>query len=200
MNFKRIFIFPLLTLVVMITEVSCWKSETILIEWNSIYLENLKAYYENNSLNYEITDSLIFAPLSYGIKIHLDQKDIISQTKFNFSLIQSVNAFTKVKDKYVLKDKVTAIQIKTLNDFDDNHLADSDITTYFNTLENGELITLESKLDVSDGLSENASYDFQLDIFLVQNSTFNNKQQFEIIIKFDSGKTLSQHTDLIEIR
>ncbi len=201
---KRILIFPILIAMVMMSEVGCSDRDTYYFDWNKISLNNLEIYYENESLRYQQTDKLTFAPLTFGTRIGFDYQMIADFGNININLIQSAHALTKPTDEYILKDKILSISVKTVHDFDNEHQAGSDISHYFKTLWSGDFIPINSRLNGTNGINEpriSENYlNEEYDIYLRENPSIGEKHQFEILIEFESGKILTKMTDEIEIK
>jgi hypothetical protein len=189
---------------VILTELGCSDTETYYFEWNNTSLDNLEIYYEDEWLRYRQVDKLIFSPLTFGARINFNYELIAKLQDLNISLIQSAYALTKPTDEYLLKDKTLSITIKTINDFDNELLAGSDISDYFKTLWAGDFISINSRLNGTNGINESRiSEDYlneEYDIYLRENPSIGEKHQFEILMEFESGKILSEMTDEIEIR
>ncbi len=201
---KRVLVFPILIAIIIMTEVGCSDADTHYFEWNNISLDKLEIYYENEWLRYRQSDKLTFAPLTFGTRIGFDYQMIAELKNINISLIQPLYALTKQTDEYILKDKILSISVKTINDFDSEHLAGSDISDYFKTLLAGDFIPINSKLNGTNGINESRisedSLNEEYDIYLRESPTIGNSHQFEIMIEFESGKILTKMTDEIEIK
>ncbi|MDR2009176.1 MAG: DUF5034 domain-containing protein [Bacteroidales bacterium] len=199
MNYKRLFIFPILIVFVLLIDTGCEEVETYYFEWNNMSVSDLEIYYENEELNYRQTDKLTFNPLTYGTRIEFDYQVLANSEKAKINIIQSAYAFTKPSDKYILKDTVSSIMITTEYDFDDEHLAGSNVTEYFKTRYGGEFIPVDSRLKDINAVRSYEVRNTKYDIYLRENPSSGSKQKFNIEVKFGSGKTLTQQTEEIEI-
>jgi hypothetical protein len=151
------------------------------------------------------SDSVQFDENAYGIRLHLTREKIVIayRKQINSILIQSAYALsTNCPPEYILsaKDSIVSIKILTLNDFDDQHSKNSDITAYF------KVFAFSDVKDYVAGMShtfEGERYNFEdglrLDLKLMVAPTTTHNQQFKVIVELSDGRILEQQTTEIQL-
>jgi len=168
----------------------------------ALYLKNL----DNSGEKAIETELLQLNKNAYGIRIYLErEKVVIARTKkINSIFIQSAYATScecPPEFLYFPNDSIVSIKIFTINNFDNQHSENSDITAYFRVA--GSYSTVESHVA---NMRYTYEYDFEywgqelkLDFLLMTAPTANNKQQFEIQVTLSDGRILKQQTPEIEL-
>jgi hypothetical protein len=156
------------------------------------------------------TEALQLNKNAYGIRLYLErEKIVVARTKsINSFFIQSAYATScecPPEFLYYPNDSIVSIKIFTVNNFDNQHLENSDVTDYFRVA--GSYSTIESYVakmrytfasDYAYGF-EYWEQEFKLDLLLMTAPTANNKQQFEIQVALSDGRILKQQTLEIEL-
>lgn len=201
---KALYFYLAFTAFSIFTSISCSSPETHYFDWNSINLRKQELFYQDGFVNYRSTDNTNFLPLSFGIEINFEYQIVASLYNFKVNSPYSLYAFRQSDDIYILNDKISYIKIKTIYDFDQDHLAGNDITEYFNTLDGGIFKPVDSRINGTNGLNTDRIYESQLAesyiLFLRMSPTIQASQQFEVEVKFESGKTLTQLTDVVNVQ
>jgi hypothetical protein len=167
-----------------------------------MFLKNL----DNSGENIVESESLQLNKNAYGIRLYLErEKVVVARAKpVNSIFIQSAYATScgcPPEFIYFPNDSIVSIKIFTANNFDNQHLENSDVTDYFRVA--GLFSTIESYVAT---LYYTYDYDFEywgrelkLDLLLMTAPTANNKQQFEIQVALSDGRILKQKTIEIEL-
>jgi hypothetical protein len=141
---------------------------------------------------------------AYGIRIYLVREQV-SYTKPNSSIfIQSayaVDCFCPT-NTYLARDSILSIKIFTVNDFDSQHAANSDVTDYFKIIHSYQSIenyVANIQYTFGEYRDSLADSEFQIDVLLMTAPTTNNKQQFTVQVALSDGRILEQQTPEIEL-
>ena len=104
------------------------------------------------------------------------------KTDFSFSLIKTANACHCVSGYSGSKtEKIKNFSITTINDFDSQHPAGSDISDLFNTIDSeGKLISFDEFIQNQTGLIKRHWYSLKLKKAPVLNTEFNFKIEIEL--------------------
>jgi hypothetical protein len=171
----------------------------------AIFLKNL----DNSGEKAIESESLQLNKNAYGIRLYLErEKVVVAQAKpINSIFIQSAYATScecPPEFLYFPSDSIVSIKIFTVNNFDNQHLENSDVTDCFRV---GVSSTIESyvakmrytyAIDYAYGV-EYWVQELKLDLLLMTAPTANNKQQFEIQVALSDGRILKQQTLEIEL-
>ena len=200
---KALYIYLIFTLFSILTSSSCKSPETHYFDWNNLNYSKQEIFYQNGFINYRETDKTTFAELTFGVNLRFEYNIFAALNNFRINSPYSLYATSYEDDIYILSDKVSYIKITTINDFDEEHLAGSDVTDYFSTLFGGDFKPVNSMVNGVNGLNTDRYEESQLTenylMFLRENPTIQNDQQFQIEVKFGSGKSLAITTELITI-
>lgn len=143
---------------------------------------------------------------AYGIRLYLTREKIViaSAKQINSFFIQSAYATScecPPEFLYFPSDSIVSIKIFTVNNFDNQHSGDSDITGYFRVA--GSYSTIESNVaNMRYTYADDFEYwgrELKLDLLLMATPTANNKQQFEVQVILSDGRILTQQTPEIEL-
>ena len=209
MKKKLIILFFLLVPIASVIFHSCWSCDpqiSVIYSHKTLLVKNL-----DNSKEKPIeTEALQINKNAYGIRLYLErEKFVVACAKpANSFFIQSAYAAVDPPDcpdyNFSANDTIISIKISTLNNFDNQHLENSDVTDYFKVA--GSFSTIESYV-------ANMHYTFEdyvefekswgkevvIDFLLMSAPTANNKQQFEVQVALSDGRILKQKTPEIEL-
>ena len=177
----------------------------------TLFLRNL----DNSGARPVESESLQLNKNAFGIRLVLEREVVYSTTtpplnrrkQANSILIQSAYAlsFWCPAFFYSAKDKVESIKIFTMNDFDNQRLANSDITDLFrvarsfSTIENFVANIQYSFDSESESIFERWIRELSVDLLLMTPPTASNKHQFEIQVALSDGRVLKSQTTEIEL-
>ena len=139
---------------------------------------------------------------AYGIQLSIERSEGICSHQ-TLPLFSSTSyALTKCKCDYEVHeylDSASSISIITLNDFDQAHPSNSDITAYFKT---GGFMEVNSSLpEINQTLYNRDSVEnLVLDVFLFSSPEAAGENQFKIEIGFMNGKTLEATTSNVYLK
>ena len=162
------------------------------------------------------SDALQLNKNAFGIRLVLEREVISTSTtppsrgkQANSVFIQSAYAFSwncLPPFTYSANDKIESMKIFSINDFDNQRPANSDITDLFRvtrsffTIENfvANHIRYEYPAD-SESDFDRWIRELRIDLLLMTPPTANNKHQFEIQVALSDGRVLKQQTTEIEL-
>lgn len=126
----------------------------------------------------------------FGILIYLEAKRIAAIQNTNPLNFTSAYACKCDIDNQILIDSITEIHVKTLFDFDADHLSGTNVDAYFNHLQT----TYDStKIHIEYLPLNKILYDKRpqqsINLYLLKNPTLNQNVQFELLLKTAKGKT-----------
>ena len=141
---------------------------------------------------------------AYGIRIKVHCETTASATvPFSFFLSSGYAFSCRCGEpvQYLAKDSITSLRIITINDFDTEHKAGSDITDHFK-LNAGYYF-----ISIADYLKQEAPVFYMeadkntiLDALLIQYPNQSGTHRFRIEMNLSDGRTLSQETDTIDLQ
>lgn len=131
---NRLFILFFGYLITAIAIDACRQCPHLNYDINGISLKNIIYKPDNCKVCYDtyLTDTTILQYSSYGIRIEFN--NIVYSYLNNFNLISTASA-VDCWISYSLKHKIENISIYTLNDFDESHKVNSDISSYFKAID-----------------------------------------------------------------
>jgi len=165
---------------------------------------------------FEETEKLQFNKNDYGIRVLITRelntsysKSVSRRQQSNFSFIQSANAFSyncPPEYSFSAADSLTSVKIFSINNFDENHLENSDISNYFlvKPLYYDVYFDFEEFikwLEYTVESNDEHYYDKFLifDLLLKTAPTTDNKHQFKIVVELSDGRILEQQTSEVEL-
>lgn len=140
---------------------------------------------------------------AFGIRTKLNREKIACLSPSKSFLIQTAYATScgcPPPNQLLAKDSVTTIQIFTLNDFDTNHPANSDISDYFKIFKGTSFNTITDFINMYNTIlySEN-ELQLSFDALLMTPPSLNQSHNFKIKITLSDGRTLEGITTLIDL-
>jgi len=154
------------------------------------------------------SDALQFNKNAYGIRLFLTREvvdAVVARSKTRNSIfIQSAYATSiECPPRFIYNpnDTIVSIRIFTMNDFDNQHSENSDITAYFriahsfSTVENF-VANMRYTYEVN---FENWWREVTIDLLLMTAPTTNGFHQFKVQIELSDGRILEQKTTEIEL-
>jgi hypothetical protein len=177
-------------------------------------IEPTSYYYTNCSLTVKNLDNSGPEPVvahsdtllknAYGIRVTVSRFENTCITKVNgFSFIQSAYAFDcfcPPEVQYLALDSIASIEIKTINDFDAEHLANSNISDYFYVFGGNEFTPIvESIANLETTLYDFENPTLEFDLLLMSPPTAGTRHQFEVLIGLSDGRVLTAQTGYIEL-
>lgn len=173
-------------------------------------MEPLIEHYTNRTLTIHNLDnagnepaestSVSIKKAAYGIRIKLfrEKTACIEPTKLLF--IQSAYAMKKCNcpepNQFFAKDSITGIKIITLNDFDNGHLANTDISAYFKVYSSHTFSTIENYIKRSIVLFDESEFETSLDLLLMTSPVLNSQHQFKIQVSLSDGRVIEEKTSI----
>ena len=155
------------------------------------------------------TETLQINKNAYGIRLYLtrERSIVACAQQGNFIFIQSAYATSiecPPEYMYSPKDSIVSIKILTLNNFDDTHPANSEITDYFRAAHSYSKIedyisSIYYTYGDDNEFENSRNKEVILDLLLMTAPTTDNKQQFEIRVALSDGRILQQQTSEIEL-
>lgn len=140
------------------------------------------------------TDETAFYGPNFGIEV-LMQTQQIAQSSYKIDFSNASLAWSKCPDDaFVPKLQITDFNIYTRNEFDDQHLANSDITEYFYPEDTNETYTL-NYLNAVEGVGVYKSLSFRL----TKVPTKGTVHQFNIEFVLENGTKISGETKEISL-
>ena len=168
-----------------------------------IFLKNL----DNSGASAIESELLQLNKNAYGIRLYLEREKVVvacTKKQINSIFIQSAYATScdcPPEFLYFANDSIVSIKIFTINDFDNQHLENSDVTDYFKVA--GSFSTIESYVaKMYYTYADDFDYwgrELKLDVLLMTAPTTNNKQRFEVQVTLSDGRILKQQTLEIEL-
>ena len=168
----------------------------------TIFLKNL----DNSDEKAIESESLQLNKNAYGIRLYLEREKVVTACakRINSIFIQSAYATScecPPEFLYFPSDSIVSIKIFAVNNFDNQHSENTDITHYFRVA--GSFSTVENYVaNMNYTYADDFEYwgqELELDLLLMTAPTANNKQQFEIQVTLSDGRILKQQTLEVEL-
>ena len=212
MKTKLIILFLLLTPIVDVFYSCCDCPETKNYKYShkALLLKNL----DNSGKKVIESESLQLNKNAYGIRIYLTrEKNLVARARqVNNVFVQSAYAFSceclVPEFVYAPSDSITSIKIFTINDFDDRHSENSDITDYFriahsfSTIKDfvaNERYTYKYGYRYHHSSEKPFEDELKIDLLLMTAPTMNNKQQFKIQVTLSDRRIFEEQTTEIQL-
>lgn len=201
MKTKKIIFILLLPLILEIVVSCCECVDPIFQNYTNkaISINNL----DNSGKEPIVSASTAIIKTAYGIRIQLHREKIACIEGPNSIFIQS--AFATSCDcpppyQFLPKDSITTIKILSLNDFNSNHSANSEISDYFKVFNHYSFSTIQEYLkNTRSVLNYESEFEIKIDLLLMTAPTINNQQKFRVQITLSDGRILEQETSIIEL-
>ncbi len=157
---------------------------------------------DNSGQNPKYINSGTILKEAYGIQIKLSLNQLAFFKPLNFGAFNSTFAFDcecPPEIQYLAQDTISEIKIITLNDFDNNHLANSEISVYFKVYTYSNYITIQEFIDTPENIYYEKPDKKFIDIYLMQAPEITGEHQFKVEIGLSNGSILSSTTSLITL-
>ncbi|WP_221390570.1 DUF5034 domain-containing protein [Dyadobacter sp. NIV53] len=140
---------------------------------------------------------------AYGIRTQLNREETACLNPFKYLFIQTAYATScgcPPPNQLLARDSVIAIQIFTLNDFDVNHPANSDISDYFKIFKGSSFSTIANFIKMYNTvLYSKSELELSFDALLMIPPNLNQNNYFKIKIILSDGRTLEGTTTSIDL-
>jgi hypothetical protein len=182
-------------LVILMIVDSCNPCKNYKYDIDKMSLKNLIYSYGTFTPNTKETDTTVLKYSQFGIRIKFH--DIIySNIKRSYSLINTAMAYD-CWDQYNIQHKVDNISVISLNNFDLNHTANSDISEYFRaSFYPNQVSTIDSTINYEN--KDNFSRFYYFDLLLNKAPQLDSAFRFVVKVKL-SNNELIDTTELVKI-
>jgi hypothetical protein len=140
---------------------------------------------------------------AFGIRTKLNREKTACLSPSKSFFIQAAYATScdcPPPNQLLAKDSVTAIQIFTLNDFDTNHPANSDVSDYFKIFKGSSFSTITDFIKKYNTiLYSESELELSFDALLMTPPSLNQSHYFKIKITLSDGRTLEGITTSIDL-
>lgn len=166
--------------------------------------KNLSIEHLDNSGTEPISTNESVLKTAYGIRLTINREEIANLNHTKFLFMQSAYAISCddcAEKKFLPKDSITSIRIITLNDFDENHPADSDISAYFKVYKFRVYSTISEHIEtfLNHYINYPSQFESEDDFLLMNAPTINTQHAFKIEIHLSDGTILEQQTTPINL-
>ncbi len=154
----------------------------------------------------EITTADSTLKTVYGIQIAVNRKENIcsAQSSFYFNAAYACSCVPLYS--FNATNAITKINIITINEFDEQHLAGSDISDYFIAEEYSKSYSIPNYINTRDSiLYSDVSFtdsnfdEWTTDLFLKTPPAGNSEHQFKVIVTFSDGQILEEQLSPIKL-
>jgi Domain of unknown function (DUF5034) len=158
---------------------------------------------DNSGKEPVLSTNLQIIKAAYGMEIKFQRDRLACAKKTKPFIFQSAYAFKCVcppENQILPKDSITSIKIITYKDFDNNHLANSEITEYFKVYRYSSFTTIQQYFSTLNLIIYNENQlEFKTNILLTTPPSINSKHKFRIQINLSDGRKLIQDSPEIEL-
>jgi len=157
---------------------------------------------DNSGQAPQITSSASVFKSAYGIRIKLTREKtaLIDKPMIVFGeCAYARECFCRPPDQFLPDDSLTAIRVITLNDFNSDHLANSDVSGYFKVYVPYSFYTFDDYVkNTSASLFYENDLQINIDLLLMTPPASVGAHQFRVQIVLSDGRTLEQDTPTID--
>ena len=178
----------------------CDCPEEAVFKYTFDYIET--RHLDNAGKTPAIVDSGTILKEAYGLQIEFSLIQLACNKTLNFSAFNSAYATScgcPPELQYLAQDTISAIRIKTLNNFDQTHPADSDISGYFKVLDYDNYITIQELIDAPEMIYYEKPDKDLMKVFLMQAPTQTGEYRFQVELLLSNGTTLTSVTTPINL-
>ncbi len=197
MKFKKI-IFLLLLPYIITFVVSCCKcEETVFKNYTnrSFSLENI----DNSGKEVKTSASSLINKRAFGIRVNLRLENIaqiLKPSAFSFNTLNATSCECPPFFEFSPKDSIISFKLFTVNDLDNLHLANSEVTQYFKIFYNNSYTSVADRYPnkTFKGLTlyDESEFDAKIDLLLMTIPEESKKVQFKVQLKMSDGRILEQ--------
>jgi hypothetical protein len=139
---------------------------------------------------------------AYGMQIECSLKQI-AFNKFRvfetFNSVYAYDCFCPPEIEYIAQDTITDLRIMSLNDFDETHPANSNISEYFKVLTHKTYITIQNYIDSPEIIYYEVPDKEIITLYLMQPPTITGEHRFLVEIELSGTVTLISSTTVISL-
>lgn len=140
---------------------------------------------------------------AFGIRTQLNREKTACLSPSKSLFVQTAYATScdcPPPNQLLARDSVTTIQIFTLNDFDTNHPANSDVSDYFKVFKGSSFSTIADFIKKYNTiLYSDSELELTFDVLLMTPPSLNKSHYFKIKITLSDGRTLEGITTSIDL-
>jgi hypothetical protein len=174
----------------------CPPSTTYKYKFDSIKLSHI----DNSGQTPVYVDSGTIPKEAYGLQIELSLSKLALHKFSDFAGFNSTCAFDcfcPPETQYFPQDTLSAIRIISLNDFDNTHPANSEVSEYFKVLTYNTYITIQEYLDYPETIYSGQPFIELIGLYLMQAPLVTGDHRFRVEIVLSDGTTLISTSTLI---
>jgi hypothetical protein len=137
---------------------------------------------------------------AYGIQLRLGLEKVACNQPMKTHFISTSYAFSCdcPPPELIPRDSVANIEIFTTNDFDEFHLANSDVSEYFKIFTGSNYVTIQ---DILPNLSRIYYYDYEsittTELLLMTAPALNENHSFKLVMTLSDGRIFEASTSPI---
>lgn len=167
----------------------------------SLSIENI----DNSGPEPVITQDINIAKDIYGIQIIINRNENICKVnRYQPIFFQSAYAYSGCQcppeEEYVALDSIVSIAIKTANDFDAEHLENTDISEYFYVYQGFEFSTIEEFITNSRTTLYNfENPDNTFNLLMITPPSIGAEHQFMVTVELSDGRTFEAQTEILNL-
>ncbi len=175
--------------------------ETVFFDYSNcaVSVDNL----DNSQQEAVISSTNSIPKEAFGLKVNIERKEGICYNSFKPFLMSSAYATScncPPEQLYQPLDSIVSIQIKSLMDFDLNHLSDDYITEYFSVLSSTEYTPIEEFIAGRRGsISDLDYFDRSFNLMLMTAPVESSEYQFEVEVELSDGRVLREISESVEL-
>lgn len=196
--YKRLFLIACFLIFLGFIRCGCPDTNTYIVDWKSIKLKTVR-YSETNSNDYysfEYTSDSVFHGPTYGFNLYLLCDVKVSQsTGVNVDFSNSALAMKCDGDYFTPRKKAISFDVQTLENFDDQHLSNSDLTEYFTD----EYMFIDNILYFLNETSPGGYSESRFTLRLHEIPTIDSIHQFRVNITLEDSTVLTMLTQKVKL-
>lgn len=199
---KKIMLIAMLPLIVEIIVACCDCLEPAIYDYTncSLTISNL----DNSGAEPIVTNLNTILKNAYGIRVSIvREENTCEASRLNSIFIQSSYAFDCLcppELEYLALDSITSLKIFTLNEFDESHTTDSEISDYFRVFSRDNFSLIDHYINnIGTTLYDFDNPTLEFDLLLMTPPTHGPEHKFQVTILLSDGRELSAQTEILEL-
>jgi len=140
---------------------------------------------------------------AYGIRVNIERKEghceIADRHPSFFQLANAISCDCPPELQYLPLDSLMAVKVFSVNEFDESHWKNSDVSNFFYVYGSYEFTPIPEFINhLPATLYDWTNTNFEFDILLMTPPEFGSEHQFIIVVELSDSRELEAQTNLIK--
>lgn len=139
---------------------------------------------------------------AFGIRLSVDRDQIASIFQHSdFSFFTPLSATDCEPAHYIAEDSIVTLKVYTVEDFDAEHGAGSDVSEYFRFFHHSYYVALDDYIGVfgAETIINTGDLEKEIDLLLMTVPELNTTHQFKVQVVLSDGRVFEETTPTIDL-